>query len=239
MYLFATLGLIACLLVGWLMWPSHRTGSLLSAALHAPFGLLGAVFVPAYWRPDHQFTFVRGVGVEDFVFCFACGGVCWIAAAVGSGRPFVFRPSVGQFLTRFGCWAAGSLLAVLAAWLTGYGILAAMVAGFTASGLVVLYRVPHTHRLILPGAVGFGAVYASVGWVVLTVFPRSASFWASEALCGHRVFGLPVEELVWACSFGATWPVVVGYCLGAKPIGVDRLARGRDRGRTTHPARWQ
>lgn len=219
MYLFATICLSSCFLVGWLLWPSHRVGALLSAALLAPFGLLGAVFVPAYWRPDHQFTFVRGVGVEDFLFCFACGGVCWIAAAVGSGRRWEFGPSVGAFLTRFGCWTAGSLLAVLSAWLAGCGIFSAVVAGFTVSGLVILRRAPYTYRLIVPGAVGFAAVYALVGWLVLGVCPRSADFWASPAICGHRVLGLPVEELLWAGSFGATWPVVFGYCLGGKPAG--------------------
>lgn len=216
MYLFATVCLIACFLVGWLLWPSHRVGSLLSATLFTPFGLLGAAFVPAYWRPDHQFTFIRGVGVEDFLFCFACGGLCWIAAAVGSGSRWEFGPGVGPFLLRFGCWAIGSLIAVLSAWLAGCGLMPAVVAGFTVSGLVILRQAPHAHRLILPGAVGFAAVYLFVGWLVVTACPRSASFWASQAICGHRVFGLPVEELVWACSFGATWPVVFGYCLGGK-----------------------
>jgi hypothetical protein len=49
---------------------------------------------------------------------------------------------------------------------------------------------------------------------VIAVFPQSAGFWVGDAIDGHRVLGLPVEEIVWALSFGATWPVVFGYCLG-------------------------
>lgn len=214
MYFFAAICLTACYFVGWLICPDLRRSSLLSAVVLAPFAVLGAVFVPAYWRPDHLFTFIRGVGIEDVLFCFACGGVCWIAAAAGSGARCAGKLEPGRFLTRFACWAGVALVAVLVVSWCGCGILVAVILGFTAGGLLALARAPHAARLALPGAVGFTVVYACVGWLVIAVFPQSAGFWVGDAIDGQRVLGLPVEELVWAVSFGATWPVVFGYCLG-------------------------
>jgi hypothetical protein len=214
-YLFAATCLTATFLVAWLLCPGLRRSSLLAAVALAPFAVLGVVFVPAYWQPDHRFTFVRGVGVEDVLFCFACGGVCWVVAAAGSGRRWE-GPARG-FLARFGSWAAIALVGVFAAWWVGCGILAAVIAGFTVAGLAALCRAPHAARLVLPGAAGFVAVYAGVSWFVLAVCPESAGFWVGDAISGRRVLGLPVEELAWAASFGATWPVVFAYCLGDGP----------------------
>ncbi len=214
MYLFATVCLIACFAAGWLAWPRLRGGALLSAVALSPFAVLGTAFVPTYWQPDHRGTLLRGVGVEDALFCFACGGICWIAAAAGSGAAWRGGLDVTRFLWRFGGWLAVASLAVLAACAAGCGIMTAVILGGTAGGLVALRGAPEARRLILPGAVGFTLIYAGVGWSVLALDPSTARFWTPDAVCGHRVLHLPVEELAWAVSFGATWPVVLGYCLG-------------------------
>jgi hypothetical protein len=214
--LFATACLSACFLVGWLVWPHLRGGAVLSATVLSPFAVLGTVFVPAYWQPDHRFTVLRGVGIEDALFCFACGGICWIAAAAGSGVSWHGGLELPRFLLRFGVWFAVAFLVVLAAQGVGCGIMTAVILGCTTSGLATLLCVPQTRRLILPGAVGFTLVYAGVGWSVLALDPTAVRFWNHDAMCGSRLLCLPVEELVWSLSFGATWPVVFGYCLGDK-----------------------
>jgi hypothetical protein len=213
-YLFAAVCLTATFALGWLLCPGLRRSSLLAAVALAPFAVMGYVFVPAYWQPDHAFTFVRGVGVEDVLFCFACGGVCWIVAASGRRVRCEFLPAPGAFVASLVAWAGIALVAGVVAWWAGCGVLAAVVLGFVFSGLVVLCRVPRASRLIVPGAVGFTLVYAAVSWLVLAVHPAAAGFWVSEAISGRRVLGLPVEELAWALSFGATWPVVFAYCMG-------------------------
>jgi hypothetical protein len=212
-YLFAATCLTATFALGWLLCPRLRRSSMLAAVVLAPFAVMGFVFVPAYWQPDHAFTFIRGVGVEDVLFCFACGGVCWVVAAAGSGARLDAIPEPGAFLARLLAWTAIALAGVVAAWWAGCGILAAVIVGFALSGLVVLCRVPRASRLILPGALGFTLVYAAVSWLVLAVYPAAAGFWVTETISGRRVLGLPVEELAWALSFGATWPVVFAFCI--------------------------
>jgi hypothetical protein len=229
-YLFAALTLTACFAAGWLLRPGLRRSSLLAAGVLAPFAVLGAVFVPAYWRPDHLFTFLRGVGIEDVLFCFACGGLGWIVAAAGSGAVVSGRVDLGCFVSRFLGWSALATCGVLLATATGCSILPAVVVGFTAGGLVVWTRTPRTSRLVVPGAVGFAALYAVVSWIVLSVFPACAGFWTGEAISGRRVLGLPVEELVWALSFGATWPVVFAWCLGDGVVWPSRPPQRPSRG---------
>jgi hypothetical protein len=130
----------------------------------------------------------------------------------------------GVFLARLVAWAGIALVGGVAAWWAGCGILAAVILGFLLGGLVVLCRVPRASRLILPGAVGFTAVYAGVSWLVLVVYPAAAGFWVTEVISGRRVLGLPVEELVWAASFGATWPVVFAFCSDARFATGDEAA---------------
>src|SRR5262249_30244187 len=154
-YLTASLTLMGCYLVCWVMLPRHRSGSLLSAVLLTPFALLGAAFVPEYWQPDHVVTVVRGVGPEDFLFCFGCGGLAWMLAAAGGGvRLRGCVPSRGCAL-RFGAWSGGALGLALLAWSAGCGIMAAVVLGFSGCGLWMVWG-PWL-RLGVPGAVGFAA----------------------------------------------------------------------------------
>lgn len=215
-YLFASLCLTACLAAGCLLCPRQRGPALLAGVVLAPFALLGAVFVPAYWQPDHVVTFVRGVGPEDVLFCVACGGLGWLAAAGGSAPHWTGRPAVGPFAARFGSWAAGSLGAVTLAVALGCDILPAVVLGFAAVGAAIVGSNPHLLRLAVRGMLGFTAVYAAVGWLVIAAHPTATRFWAGDAVCGRRALGLPVEELVWAACFGGTWPVAFAYCLGSE-----------------------
>ncbi len=213
MYLLAVLGLLACLIGGLWIWPRLRASSLLSGLLLAPFCLLSVVFVPAYWQPDHHFTFLANVGCEDALFCFACGGISWLAAANGSGVLIQGEVQLFRSLTRFGIWSALALLAVLGLRFAGWEILGAVLLGFSSAGCFVMARVSHAWRLMLPGAFGFALTYVSVAWAMLALFPAAATFWTSSSLCGHRVLGLPVEEMIWAVCFGAIWPVVFAYCV--------------------------
>jgi hypothetical protein len=229
-YLFAATCLTATFALGWLLCPDLRRSSLVAAVALAPFAVMGFVFVPAYWQPDHAFTFIRGVGVEDVLFCFACGGVCWVVAASGTGVRCEPLPATGGFLARLLAWAGIALFGGVVAWWAGCGILAAVILGFVFSGLVVLCRIPRASRLILPGAIGFTLVYAAVSWIVLTVYPAAAGFWVADAISGRRVLGLPVEELVWALGFGATWPVVFAFCIRSRFATEDTENTEQDRG---------
>jgi hypothetical protein len=156
------------------------------------------------------------------LFCFGCGGSCWIVAAAGSGARIPERYDGHRFLARFALWSLLAFAFVYVVWLCGGSILSAVILGFTASGLFALVQAPAAVRLIVPGMLGFTAIYTAVSWFVLGVFPGAAGFWLDSAVCGRRVFGLPVEEILWAASFGATWPVVFAYCLGEVDRGDRR-----------------
>src|SRR4029079_9501297 len=150
---------------------------LLSALVLSPFAVLGAVFVPAYWQPDHQFTFIRGVGIEDVLFCFACGGMSWLFGGAMTGTRNPIRIHATRFIFRLACWAGVALIAIFVALLAGCEILLAVILGFTISCIARLSQSHRASRLILAGALGFTAVYACVSWLVLAVLPQSAGFW--------------------------------------------------------------
>ena len=213
-YLFASLCLLGCLAAGWLLWPRQFGASILAGLALVPFSFLGAAFVPAYWQPDHVVTFVRGVGPEDVLFCFACGGLGWMTAAGWAGAHWTGLLPVRIASVRFGCWASISLLAAYLATRLGLSVLPSTVAGFALGGLLAACRAPRLLVLSVPGALAFTAAYVVVGWLVIDSYPVSRKFWTDESLCGHRVLGLPVEEVGWALAFGAIWPLVLGYCLG-------------------------
>jgi hypothetical protein len=222
-YLSASLGLLALYLAAWLLWPRGRGGSLASAVLMTPFALLGGLFIPAYWQPDHVGTFLPGVGAEDFVFCFACGGLSWMAAG---GAVRVGRPPPGPFLARAGLLLAAAAGGVaLLRLVPGCGVMASFLVGFSACGGWLTWRLGRVGAAARAAA-GFTAAYVLVAALVMRARPESAGFWVEPALLGPRVLGLPVEELAWAYGYGGAWPVLVEYCLGGPAIV---------RGRHSHP----
>ena len=179
-------------------------------------GLIGPLLeywhLQDYWHPPYTVSLHVGtltVGLEDFLFCFSFSGSCLGLFLSNKDLRASMRPLNYKGLTIF------ALLSFLGLFLTGgmvvFGGVNSLYAVTTAAlsiGVCILLQRP----LWIKTAMLAAGTAALVMWIFYRLFALSldpdlfAKFWKPEALSGLMVFSVPVEELIWAASFG----VVVG-----------------------------
>jgi len=100
----------------------------------------------------------------------------------------------------------------------------------------VLIRRPSYCRLAALPAVGFAVLHAATLVVLIDLWP-SFGGWRPDAVWGPAVGGIPLDEIVWAAVFGASWPLVAAYVIdlrfvpaeGREAIGREGCAPGLER----------
>ena len=216
-------------LVPWILlyvlYRRHRIAMWRTSAFMALFGLTEPLFVPAYWNPPSLFELARRTGfdLESFIFAFALGG---IGAVLYNGLTGMEMAPVDErerrhprhrmhriaLLTTF---VAFPILYVLP-WNVIYASIAAMLVG-TIAGLLCR---PDLLRKTWIGGLLFLAFYI----VFLVGLKRSApgyieEVWNLPALSGVVWYGLPLEELLFALSFGLYWAAAYEHFAWLRPSG--------------------
>jgi len=215
-YLVMSLALSFLLLAGLLVWPRQRKLTLLSAALQAPFGLLSVFFVPDYWEPERVFSLGSGAGAEDILFSFASGGLTWLLAVSLSGARIEADIEPRMVLARFSAYAVPGVTAGALLWWRGLGPMDATIAVAVVAAATLAWRQRSVLRLSAAGALGFGILYPAVLKGAYTLWPLFPDQWSSTGSWGLSVWGLPLEEIVWAAGGGAVWPLFVAYLVDAR-----------------------
>lgn len=215
-YLGMSLALLLLLLGGLLVRPEARRLALLSGLLQAPLGFLSVFFVPDYWAPARLFAF--GAGPEDLLFSFSAGGLVWFIASSSSSHRLEVEIAAGRILRRYAAFALPGVAAGALLWWSGVG---PMHATF-AVGAVAVAILARRQRWALPlsaaGAVGFALLYAAVLKGAYLLWPAFPEQWSTAGAWGLSVWGLPLEEIVWAAGGGAAWPLFMAELTGARRV---------------------
>jgi len=213
--------LITCVLMmffaaGVLLCPKrHRLPMLLSALLSTPFSLASFIFDPGYWHPVRIIEYP--VGIEDFMFSFATGGLVWLFALWPLHRKICFNLKAGTIMKRNAAFVIfGSLIYILL-WYSGIGVMAAVLISSVLLTLLVLYVRHDLWPVWLSGLTGFTLFYLLFIKACFMIYPNSIDLWNIHALWGYYPWGIPLEELVWAAVFGGGWPVIMVYVLDGLP----------------------
>lgn len=191
--------------------PRHRKVMLWASLFTMPFGLTEPLFVPSYWNPPSVFDLASRTGfdIESLIFCFGIGGTAAVLFDIlsrAAPTPVALHER-SSHRHRFHRAALASpfvvfLLTVWLDWNAIYPAILAMVIGAVAN---VLCR-PDLLRSTLVGSAGFvlyyAAFFAALEWMSPGYVER---VWNLEALTGWIVFGLPVEEILFAAGFGGMW----------------------------------
>ena len=231
----------------------HEPGSvstyaylLLSASLFRislgtmPLGLTEPLFVPAYWNPPTLFGLAHRTGfdLESLLFSFAIGGI--VFAAYGT----LFRTTPAESVTeeRHDARHRYHLTAVLAAPVLFLLLLAitrldpiyaaaiALVAGFVAT---LGCRRDLWAKMLVSGVLFLG-VYFVVFAVFNLAFPGYvAAVWNLAALSGVLLAGMPLEELMFAFTFGLYWSSLYEHVAWKRSRGVSNTSPVATRIRST------
>ncbi len=178
----------------------------------ALLGLTEPLFVPKYWNPYTVFDLARRTGfdVESLLFSFAIGGIVFAAYAV------IFRMAPEESMTaeRHEHRHRHHLLAVAAPYLMFvivavtmklnpiYSSAIALIAGFLAT----LYcRRDLWLKMIVSGGLFLAAYFVVFVFFNLAFPGYVVAVWNLSAISGVRLAGVPLEELMFAFTFGLYW----------------------------------
>ncbi len=177
-----------------------------------PFGLTEPLFVPEYWNPPSLFNLatITGLDIESFIFSFAIGG---IGAVLYNIFFKVKRKKMDKYKmhSKMHRFHLISLLSPLFVFLIFYiftelnPIYSASVAMFFGGVTTILCR-PDLKKEVWMGGVLFFFLYFVFFLFFILIYPYAVTnFWNLSAISGILIFGIPIEELLFAFTYGMLW----------------------------------
>jgi len=175
-------------------------------------GFTEPLFVPEYWNPPSLFDLAHQTGfdIESFIFAFAVGGI----AVVIYER--ILRVSHKQIKLhewhlprhRYHPFAVLSIpiiflfLLIVTPLNPIYSAVIAMIVG----GIATWYCRPDLKNKMIVSAFIFLGIYFIYFLTLITAYPGYVEqVWNLKAVSGVLILGIPLEELLFAWSFGFIW----------------------------------
>jgi hypothetical protein len=197
--------------------PQHRRAMLWASLFTTPFGLTEPLFVPEYWSPPSLFdlALTTGFDIESLIFCFGIGGISAVLYNLLAGQALkpmgederqrpLHRHHTKALAVPFVAFAALYFFP----WNPIYPAIVAMVIGAVAT---ILCR-PDLVRTTWIGGLLFLGYYlvflVGLEWSAPGYVDR---VWKLDDLSGVMIFHMPLEELLFAMSFGMYWSGVYAH----------------------------
>lgn len=198
-------------LIAYIVFPLQRRAMMWASVFTMPFGFTEPLFVPEYWMPPSLFdlALTTGFDIESLIFCFGIGGVGAVFYNLLSGQA-PRAVAANERLSPLHRHHAKALAAPFVAFVPLYALpwnpiypsIVAMIVGIVATTLCR----PDLKRKSWIGGVLF-LIYYTVFLVglELTAPGYIERVWNLKALSGVLVGSMPIEELLFAVSFGMYW----------------------------------
>jgi len=183
--------------------------------LTMPFGLTEPFFVPEYWNPPSLFNLAvkTGFDIESLIFCFAIGGIGSVIYEV------IFKSSHKKMNSKERHhqrhkYHLLSLFSPVVVFLPLFlftelnPIYSASLAMFVG-GLSAMMCRPDLKKKIIFGGILFLLLYFVFFLLFNNIYPYAIeTFWNLSALSGILILKVPLEELIFAFTFGMLWSSV-------------------------------
>ncbi len=219
--------LLGIWLVIWLIKPSIRKEMFWASVLTAPFGLTEPLFVPEYWTPPSLFNLnIRtGFDIESIIFCFAVGGIGAVLYETFFEFKHVKINKQAQIRKHhvLGLLSPFIVFIFLHALTNINPIYSSSIAMAVGAIATVLCRSDLGEK-ILAGAFMFLMLYFLFFLTFNLVYPGAVEqIWNLKAISGILFFGIPIEELIFAFTFGALWSSYYEHILWYKLVKKQNL----------------
>lgn len=175
-------------------------------------GLTEPLFVPEYWAPPSLFDLAlrTGFDIESLIFSFAVGGI----AVVLYER--IFRTAHKKMSVsvqhasrhRYHLWAilSAPIIFVLLALTTNLNPIYTAEIAMVSGGLFAWYCRPDLKKKMLVSALLFLGLYFFYFLTLIALYPGYVEkVWNLNVISGILIAGIPLEELLFALSFGFLW----------------------------------
>ena len=176
------------------------------------FGFTEPLFVPEYWSPPSLFKLAEKTGfdIESFIFSFAIGGIGVVLYRLLYPFSEINIMATEKKIRRHRLHRIILFLPVVL--FTGFSLGTSLnhiycgVFSLFFGSLATLYCRPDLKRKIWTGGLLFLLLYLFYFGSLLIFFPDYVkSFWNLSALAGILILGIPIEELMFAFTFGMYW----------------------------------
>lgn len=175
-------------------------------------GLTEPLFVPEYWSPPSLFDLAlrTGFDFESLIFSFAIGGIVVVLYERIFRTTHVLISAHTQHLPRhrYHIWALLAAPIIFAALILTtslnpiYSAAIAMVLG----GFATWYCRPDLKKKMIISGFLFLGLYFLYFLTLLVMYPGYVEkVWNLSAISGILIVGIPLEELMFAFSFGFLW----------------------------------
>ena len=177
-----------------------------------PFGLTEPLFVPEYWHPPSLFDLAiqTGFDIESLIFSFAIGGIGTVLYNLIFKRRYVKIPHSERSHKRHSLHVYILFVPVLV--FAGFSLFTELnhiycgILAMFIGGLATLYCRPDLKRKIWVGGILFTVLYFVYFGSILPFYPDYvALYWNLENLTHILILGIPIEELLFAFTFGMYW----------------------------------
>ena len=184
-----------------------------------PIGLTEPLFVPAYWDPPSLFDLAAKTGfdVESLIFSFAVGGIAAVLyEAIFKGKHL--RMTEKEMYSRRHRFHRLAIISPALVFVPLYmfaqmnPIYSVSIAMFVG-GIATLLCRPDLKRKIAVGGLLFTVLYFLFFLGVNLIFPSFINAWNFSAISGIIVVGVPLEELMFAFTFGMMWSSIYEHIL--------------------------
>jgi hypothetical protein len=204
--------IIGIWLIIYLMRKGVRKEMLTASLWTTPLGLTEPLFVPEYWNPPSLFNLAQKTGfdIESLIFSFAIGGIGSVLYNLITKTQLqpvseVEKQHRRHRFHRFTIVVPVVVFLLLATF-TQLNHIYCGVAGMFAGAITALWCRPDLKRKIWIGGILFTLLYffyfTSLNWA----YPDYVDLvWNMEAITGILILGIPVEEYLFAFTFGMFW----------------------------------
>ncbi len=204
--------ILALWAITYLLRKESRKEMLKMSLITIPFGLTEPLFVPEYWFPPSLFNLAEKTGfdLESLIFSLAIAGIGavlyqFIFRYDSTEIPLTERKHVRHRLHRYILLVPVLVFAILAFFTTLNHIYCGIIALFTA-GLATLYCRPDLKGKIWIGGLLFTLMYFIYFGSILPFYPQYVElYWNQDDLSQVLILGVPLEEMLFAFSFGMLW----------------------------------
>jgi hypothetical protein len=193
-------------------------------------GLTEPIFVPAYWLPPSLFDLAANTGfdIESLIFSFGIGGLGFILYMLVFPIEKELPVPINDRLAKRHKYHAlmlsmAPMVFIMLYFGTKLNPIYISVIALMIGGIATWYCRPDLKKKMFVSAFLFLGLYFVYFLTLIAMFPGYVQqVWNLNAISGTLIVGIPIEELMFAFSFGFFWSTVYEHFTWKKLPGMHR-----------------
>ena len=209
---------------------SVRKEMLKMSLITMPFGLTEPLFVPEYWFPPSLFNLAENTGfdIESIIFSFAIGGLGTVLYRLiyKSSLSMIPHEERHHKQHKFHIYIlfVPLIIFLILAFTTSLNHIYCGTIAMFFGGIATLYCRPDLKGKIWVGGILFTLLYFVYFGSILPFYPEYVElYWNLDNLTHILILGIPIEELIFAFTFGMYWSGLYEHLYWRKLIKINVL----------------